>query len=254
MKKNEGYQIKEQVHFDRLAKNRGEIWWGSVTPAGIRRLRRRAYLVSETLRVFDDPKVLELGCGTGAFSRFILEKLPSLRLTCCDISIKSIEVALSRYGKYKNACFEVKDALSTPYSSNTFDCIIGNSVLHHLPIDLVLKDCYSILRPGGVILFFEPNMMNPQIMIEKNIGFIGKMLENSEDETAFFRWSLKKTLRKIGFKRISAQPFDFLHPAIPPLLIDVVDKVGRCIEKTPVLKEISGSLLICAYKTETIAH
>jgi hypothetical protein len=120
--------------------------------------------------------------------------------------------------------------------------------LHHLPLDLVLKNCFSILKPGGFILFFEPNMMNPQIMIEKNIGFIGKMLENSEDETAFFRWSLKKTLREIGFKRISVQPFDFLHPFVPSLLIDVVDKVGRCIEKTPVLREISGSLFICAHK------
>lgn len=248
MKKNKLYQVKERVHFDKLAEDKGEIWWGSVTPAGIKRLKRRAELVFKSLRAVHNPRVLELGCGTGAFSKHVLEGNPSLSLTCCDISKKCVEIASLRYSRYKNACFEVKDILSEPYPSNTFDCIIGNSVLHHLPADTVLKDCYRILKSGGDIIFFEPNMMNPQIMIEKNIGFIGKILEDSEDETAFFRWSLKRILYRMGFEKIIVQPFDFLHPSIPAPLVDIIDKVGRCFEKTPVLKEISGSLFISAHK------
>jgi len=250
MKKKEGYQIKEQKHFDRLAETTGEIWWGSTTPAGIRRLQRRAHLIAQKLVRFRDPIVLELGCGTGGFSMFVLEELPLLRLTGCDISPKSVRVATDRYAKYKNACFEVEDATSLHYATATFDAVIGNSILHHLPIEISLRECFRVLKQSGIIWFSEPNMMNPEIAIEKNVRFIGKMLQNTEDETAFFRFSLTKTLQRIGFQNVSVQPFDFLHPIVPMPLIGIIDRVGRLVERMPLLREISGSLVICACKPD----
>jgi hypothetical protein len=82
--------------------------------------------------------------------------------------------------------------------------------------------------------------------VEKNIHFIGKMLQNTENETAFFRWSLAKTLQKMGFCDVSVQPFDFLHPFTPVPLIPIVNKVGQIAERLPILREIAGSLLIYA--------
>lgn len=249
MKRLQGYQFKEQQHFDKLAETYGEAWWGSVTPAGIRRLERRASLVSHDLSRFKEPEVLEIGCGTGAFSGILLKELPSLHLTCCDISLKSIRVALSRYGKYKNVRFETADVISMHYAVNSFDCIIGNSVLHHLPVNLVLEECLRILKPGGMILFFEPNMMNPEVAMLKNIRIIGRIFQDTDNETAFFRWSLAKILGSIGFQNISVQPFDFLHPIVPWPAIKIVEKIGKFLEKSIILKEISGSLLIRAYKS-----
>ena len=75
-------------------------------------------------------------------------------------------------------------------------------------------------------------------------------MQNSDDETAFFRWPLKKTLSSIGFENVSVEPFDFLHPAIAGSLINAVDKIGMRLERTPILREISGSLFIRAYKPE----
>jgi SAM-dependent methyltransferase len=239
---------RERKHFDYLANSDGEIWWGSITPAGLKRLKRRASIVLKEIGGFMDPSVLEIGCGTGAFSSSVLEEIPSLHLTACDISPKCIEVARSRLGKFRNALFEVANVTSMVYSSNSFDAIIGNSVLHHLPVYLVLKECYRILKPGGKVLFFEPNMANPQILIEKNIYFIGRMLQNSPDETAFLRFPLAKSIRKCGFNNVSVEPFDFLHPALPVSVISIFESVGSFFEKTPILREISGSLIVKAYK------
>ena len=36
-------------------------------------------------------------------------------------------------------------------------------------------------------------MLNPQIVIEKKINFIGRILQNSPGETAFFRWQIAKS-------------------------------------------------------------
>ncbi len=238
----------EREHFDALAHVKEEIWWGSTTKAGIKRLERRAKLFKQKLSYFDNPKVLELGCGTGAFSKYILNELPLLDLTACDISSECIKIATERYGNYKNAKFLICDLMLNPSDLGIFGAIVGNSILHHLPVRKSLEFCFSILKPGGIIMFFEPNMLNPQIVIEKNIHLIGKWLQNTENETAFFRWSLKKILQKVRFKNIIVAPFDFLHPLIPPKLIDFFDKVGRKAETMPLIKEFSGSLLIIATK------
>lgn len=246
--RQKGYQIKEQEHFDKLVEERGEIWWGWTTAAGMNRLKRRAHLVAQEIIRFKNPSVLEIGCGTGAFSMYVLKELPLLRLTGNDISPKAIVVATDRCIGYKYAFFEVGDVTSMHYATGTFDMVIGSSILHHLPLKISLQECYRVLKPGGIIWFSEPNMMNPNIAIEKNIHFIGKVLQNTADETAFFRWPLARTLRKVGFQHVTIQPYDFLHPIVPSSLIGMVESVGLLLERIPFLREISGSLMIRASK------
>jgi hypothetical protein len=91
-------------------------------------------------------------------------------------------------------------------------------------------------------------MINPQILIEKNVRFIGKRLQNTEEETAFFRWPLRRQLVQVGFSKVSVQPFDFLHPAAPKSLIGATSAIGALLEKVPFAREFAGSLLITAVK------
>lgn len=241
-------QARERAHFDRLAKATGEIWWGSTTPAGINRLRRRAECIAHTLARLQDPEVLELGCGTGMLTRFVLERIPRLRVVGSDLSSTAVRIAAGRCAGYRHARFCVADATVMACGPAVFDAVIGNAVLHHLPVDTALREIDRVLRPGGVLLLFEPNMLNPQVAIEKNVRVVGRWLQNTEDETAFFRWPLATLLRQAGFHRVSVEPFDFLHPLVPVCLTGAVDKAGRLLEAIPVVREIAGSLLIRAGK------
>ena len=239
---------RELKHFDALVDKMGNVWWGHLTPAGKRRMERRVVLLKENINSINDLNILEFGCGTGALSKLILEHIPQCRLTCCDISTKSINLAKIHCAPYKNVSFEVEDVLNLPYASEKFDAIVGNAILHHVDLDAALKECYRLLQPRGFILFFEPNMINPQIAIERNIKFIGRMLQNSPDETAFIRGKMIKPLRESGFTNIQVIPFDFLYPTIPVPFIPFAEKLGYALEKLPLLKEISGSLIISAKK------
>ena len=241
-------QAAEQEHFDRLADSSGEIWWGSTTPAGVTRLQRRAVLMSQRLVPLDNPLVLELGCGVGALTKCLLDETPLMRLVSCDVSSKSVKIAAGRCREYKHVHFGVSDVTSMPSPAQVFDAVIGNSVLHHLSLTPSLREVWRVLRPGGLIFFFEPNMLNPQVAIEKNVRVIGERLQNSPDETAFFRWPLRRLLCTVGFRDVLVQPFDFLHPGTPARFINVVDRFGQLLEHTPFIKEISGSLLIQARK------
>ncbi len=238
----------EREHFDKLASNIGEAWWGHLTPAGKVRLQRRASIIKDQLKTITNPHILEIGCGAGALSKYILDVLPPCQLTCCDISPQSLEIAKNRCAQHTNASFDCADVTQLPYPDDSYDAIVGNSILHHVVLGESIKECFRLLRKGGSILFFEPNMLNPQVAIEKNIKFIGRMTQNSADETAFFRWPLAKELSQQGFINVNVRPFDFLHPIVPRTLIDVSKKISFILEKTPLLKEISGSLIITAYK------
>jgi ubiquinone/menaquinone biosynthesis C-methylase UbiE len=144
--------------------------------------------------------------------------------------------------------FFLENAYELSFTDNSFDSIVGSSVLHHLEIEKAVSEMFRVLKPGGNIFFTEPNMMNPQIALQKNIPVLKRKLGDSPDETAFFRWTLRKLMQNKGFTEISIKPFDFLHPAVPPAMIKFISSIGETIEKMPVLKEIAGSLYISAKK------
>jgi ubiquinone/menaquinone biosynthesis C-methylase UbiE len=220
----------------------GEVWnWES--PAGRMRWKRRVEMLSSVVKEGD--QVLELGCGTGYFTRELVKL--NIQVTAIDISPELSEEAKKAIPD-GNVFFQIQNAYQMDFKDHTFDAVIGSSVLHHLEIDKAMAEIYRVLKPGGFLAFTEPNMMNPQIALQKNIPWLKRKLGDSPDETAFFRWKIRTLLNSTGFRRIEVMPFDFLHPAIPPSLIKTVSAMGKIIEKTPLFKEIAGSLFIKAVK------
>lgn len=237
-------RLKHEVEHGRylVKSGAGEIWnWES--PAGKVRWKRRVKLLSAELN--DHDRVLELGCGTGYFTKE-LAKL-NINITAIDISPELIEEARKEV-KTGNVVFEVRNAYQTDYPDNLFDAVLGSSVLHHLDIEKAIAEMYRVLKPGGHIAFTEPNMMNPQIALQKNIPWLKRKLGDSPDETAFFRWKLKNLLQNAGFQQVRIIPFDFLHPAVPAGFINAVAAIGTFAENTFLIREIAGSLLITAAK------
>jgi ubiquinone/menaquinone biosynthesis C-methylase UbiE len=225
-----------------LEKGAGEVWnWES--PAGKERWKRRVKMLTHF--ILPASKVLELGCGTGYFTKEIIKT--GADITAIDISPDLINAAKESI-KAPNVRFIVDNAYSMSFKNNQFDYIIGSSVLHHLQIGSAVNEIYRVLKSGGKIAFTEPNMMNPQIALQKNIRFLKRLAGDSPDETAFFRRKLKKLLVKTGFKQVKIIPFDFLHPAIPKSLISLISSLGNACEKIPLLKEIAGSLYVTAIK------
>ncbi len=91
-----------------------------------------------------------------------------------------------------NVQYQIENAYELSYDDAVFDSVVGSSVLHHLEIEKALRDIYRVLKPTGTIYFTEPNMLNPQIAVQKNIPWIKRKLGDSPDETAFFRWPLRR--------------------------------------------------------------
>ena len=220
----------------------GEIWnWEG--PAGQLRWERRVKMLSEHLR--PGMTVLELGCGTGYFTQELARS--GADVVAIDLSPELLGVARAGYSA-PNVRYEIQNACTLSYPDAIFDSVTGSSVLHHLEIAKALREIYRVLKPRGAIYFTEPNMLNPQIALQKNIPWIKRKLGDSPDETAFFRWQLRRLLERTGYRDVRIEPFDFLHPKTPAPLIDRVDALGRFLESVPLISEFAGSLYIRAVK------
>jgi SAM-dependent methyltransferase len=225
-----------------LAHDPGKVWnWE--TPAGKERWARRAGMLTHHLT--PGTKVLEIGCGTGYFSKELVRT--GADIIAIDISPDLLSEAAQKVTA-KNIVFQVQNAYAMCFANDSFDFIVGCSVLHHLDVERALRECWRALKPSGILQFTEPNMLNPQIALQRNIPFVRRRMGDSPDETAFIRWSLRKQLAKVGFDDISIHPFDFLHPQIPECLISFFRPICSFLERMPILSEFAGSLYIEARK------
>ncbi len=233
----------EIEHGKKISENAEEVWgWSS--PAGKLRAQRRANFFIDLGKLNRTTNALEIGCGTALFTEKIYFATYSL-ITAIDISQELLDQGRK---KLPDVDFRLEDAMALSFADNTFDVVYGSSILHHLQFDKALSEIYRVLKPGGRIIFAEPNMLNPQIFIQKNVPFIKKWLGDSPDETAVVRWPFAKLMAKTGFNNIELFPYDFLHPNVPQSLISFVDKLGKSLERIPMVREIAGSVIIYGTK------
>jgi SAM-dependent methyltransferase len=231
----------EIAHGKRLAQHDPELVWGWGTPAGRLRAIRRAEVIASGAGLGPGVRALEIGCGTGLFTEMFAQT--GVELIALDISADLLKKArareiLSDKVQFLEGRFEESDI------GGPFDAVVGSSILHHLDLETALPRIFELLKPGGVMSFAEPNMLNPQILFQKNVPWLKKRMGDSPDETAFVRWRIHARLLKAGFQKVEITPFDWLHPTTPAPLIRVVRSLGCVLEKMPVMREFAGSLHI----------
>src|SRR6476661_5497605 len=78
-----------------------------------------------------EPRVLDFGAGVGYSVPFFARHLPAARVTCLDVSRKSLDVGAARHGSA--AEFTHFDGRKIPFEDGTFDVALASCVFHHIP-------------------------------------------------------------------------------------------------------------------------
>ena len=90
-----------------------------------------------------NPRVLEVGCGSGYYSEVLATLLPgNVQYTGIDYSDAMIARARTRYPA---AAFEVADATRLPYADNAFDVVFnGVSLMHIIDYQAAIREAARV--------------------------------------------------------------------------------------------------------------
>ena len=97
--------------------------------------------------------VLEIGCGTGQFSRLLAGRAE--KVLAIDLSPRMISLARERSKLHPNIDFVEGDVMTQHLPDEQFDCIATLTTLHHLPAEPVLRRIRRALKSGGVFICLD---------------------------------------------------------------------------------------------------
>ena len=96
---------------------------------------------------------LDIGTGPGLIPIMLAARAPGLRLTGVDLSepmLQKARNAAEAAGVADRLDFRLGDAKSLPFSERSFDLVLCNSLLHHLPAPLaLLNEISRVSKPGA---------------------------------------------------------------------------------------------------------
>lgn len=97
--------------------------------------------------------ILELGCGSGGMWRGKAGRLPdNIRLVLSDLSEGMLRSARKATGDMGFIDYRVIDAQDIPFPDGSFDIVIANHMLYHVPdISKALSEITRVLKPGGTL-------------------------------------------------------------------------------------------------------
>lgn len=175
-------------------------------------LLNKAKIIKDMICHIQNPKVLEIGCGLGDLTRYISD----LDLYACDISATTLEYI-------RNILPEVKlfnmATEKLNFENESFDVVVGSSILHHTDLKLALSRIEKVLVPGGYFIFFEPNRCFPESYLLDKFRLFRRLSTNSQGERYFDKKFIYEEFKKYKLKNAKVELYFSYHPKLPACLI-----------------------------------
>lgn len=116
----------------------------------------QAYRIATDLFQKPGQSLLEFGTGTGQTA--VALATVGYEVSAFDISENQIAVCNRQKAQSEFASrlhFSVQRAEKLEYPANSFDCVLGIDILHHIEIGPSVREAHRVLKPGGVAIFRE---------------------------------------------------------------------------------------------------
>ncbi len=104
------------------------------------------------------PRLLDIGCGTGAFLREVKRNHPRLGVTGLDLSEPYLRVARRRLRLWSRARLIEGAAEAIPFADAEFDIVSCLYLFHELPARVrraVVAEIRRVLKPGGTLILVD---------------------------------------------------------------------------------------------------
>lgn len=182
--------------------------------------------------------VLELGCGTGGMWRGVT--LPEdCQLTLTDFSEGMLETARENTAHLPGTDYRQVDAQDIPYADGSFDMVIANMMLCHVPdIQRALREIRRVLKPGGA---FYAATYGEHGVVEAVAEMLGVVLAGNH------RFTLQNGAEQLGrvFGQVTCTCYDDALDVTDPA--DLVAYL-RSMASMEVLTSVSDEAMLAAFR------
>jgi ubiquinone/menaquinone biosynthesis C-methylase UbiE len=150
-------------------------------------------------------RVLDLGCGCGAFTRRFKEKYnAAAAFYGFDISLKSVKAAAELSAGIYYCAADIEKCC---FKDETFDILLYSGVLHHFrDYETCLREGYRLLKAGGLMLSYDQNIKNPFMWLYRHPAspFFSKKGKTDNEQLLSTR-GLGSLMKKAGFKNVNTR-------------------------------------------------
>ena len=204
--------------------------------------------VSALLEVKSTTWIVDAGCGPGETSAQLLKWGNVIGI---DISRKVLRMAQVGCPK---ASFVRGDLLNLPIRDESVDVVVFWDSLHHLAdLGQAIEHSFRVLKPGGCLFAFEPNIHSYQLIVFK--CFYGNSLKSSH-ERALSPFRLKALFLSAGFSPVLVRVVGIvpqrLYAKFGKIASRVFCQINWTFSKIPLLSLFGGRMCIYAVKKQLL--
>jgi SAM-dependent methyltransferase len=190
---------------------------------------------------FAGRSVIDMGCGDGFFTMRFWDHGRPRALVGLDGAPQAIMVATGKKAG-RSVGLVVADAHRTPFSSNSFDVALVQSVLHHddNPRDLIRE----ALRLAPQIIIHEPNGNNLGLKIIEKVS----RYHREHHEKSYSSRQLRRWVEEAGGQVVCWRFAGFVPMFCPDPLARLMKAAEPLVERTPILKALACSVSVVVAK------
>jgi len=198
--------------------------------------------------------VLEIGCGTGVYTRWLSER--GLNVVAMDISPKMIELARQKAPGatfYEGDCENPASNSGVGEQAGLFDLIVGFNTFSYYPHkEDALKNYHALLKPGGRLVVIDMNGRSPyyQLMAWMNINEARQWLPEIK---ASNRQDLLRLLGKTGFTIDVLDHFSCIPNGLNKGIVNLLRPFNSVFMAVPFIRNYAMRIAYLAIKDQGLS-
>ncbi|WP_042277346.1 MerR family transcriptional regulator [[Clostridium] dakarense] len=200
----------------------------------------------QNLKLEDNYKVLEIGCGNGALwaknIEYLNDNIDVTLTEICEDMLNDAKINLSKNSNTFN--FQIADPNNIPFENDSFDVVIANHILFYMKdLDVVLSEINRVLKKGGHFYCSTIDSSHMKELEELMLGFNNNIKISEERLSNKFGLENGEEILKKYFSNIQRYLYEdklivndskgileYIY-SIPGNILEVIDTKKREFEK-----------------------
>ena len=121
--------------------------------------------VPEFPGLFKGKTILDLGAGKAPLGTLVAMRFSPARVVSAELGFHRLRSGLPWSKQLDKLDLVCGDAFSLPFRESSFNYVLANSLLPHLPdVRQAAREIARVLCPGGLYIGREPNFNNPFVL------------------------------------------------------------------------------------------